>query len=764
MSPGLIFITGILILILFGVYFFTAFGRRKRIIGSILTILLTALSLVAIYPPSKTVRLGLDLQGGTSFLLRLIPEGGREIRADTLEQAVEVIRKRVDQFGVSEPVITPQGSDRIMVQIAGLDPDKVVAARQQLSQVAKLEFCEVHRDSDRLIPAIEAGEAHIPAGYRIESTPEGRGDYKLLIKIHPDIRGERVTGAFPYLDAKGWGISLEFDSEGAREFARLTTEYVGRPFAIVLDGKIQSAPRINEPITGGRASITGSFTEQEARDLASVLENPLQNPVEIEEERSVSASLGADSIRSGVYAGLFGLAATFLFVMAYYRFVGVVAIFALIINLILLFGAMTLFNFVLTLPGIAGVILSIGMAIDANVLIYERLREEMAAGRPLKLAIRAAYDKAFSAIFDANLTSLITSVILFYYATGPVKGFAVTLTLGIVSSMFSALLVTRNCFSWVIETGIVQKVRMSNLINKTSFDFLKTRKLMALLCVVFTVGSIAVLAVRGEHNLGVDFKGGDLIVLEANETLTEGEIRGALTEIDQGDSTVQRERSAEKEFISVRSDPGTSAAIIKHLFERFPDQGLRVEQNDKVGKVVGSELATRSLIALGLGILGIFIYVAARFEVSFALATTVALLHDVILTVGIYAALGREISLVMIGAVLTVAGYSVNDTIVVFDRIREGLQKDPKAPLLEVMNVSINDTLSRTILTGGTTIFTTLALYIFGGPVLNDFALVILIGLLAGTFSSVFLAPAIAYWWHLWSDRRRLREHLPVTA
>jgi len=755
MSPGFIFLSGILLLVLFGIYFFTGSGRRKRIIGSVLTVLLIALSLAAIYPPSETVRLGLDLQGGTSFLLRLIPEGGREIRADTLEQAVEVIRKRVDQFGVSEPVITPQGKDRIMVQIAGLDPDKVVTARQQLSQVAKLEFCEVHKDSASLIAAIEAKQAHIPAGYRIESTPEGRGQGKLLIKIHPDIKGDRVSAAFPFLDTHGWGISLEFDAEGTREFARLTQEYVGRPFAIVLDGKVQSAPVIREAITGGRCSITGSFTEQEARDLASVLENPLQNPVQIEEERSVSAGLGADSIRSGIYAGLFGLAATFIFVMAYYRFVGVVAIFALVVNLVLLFGTMTLFNCVLTLPGIAGVILSIGMAIDANVLIYERLREEMAAGRPLKLAIRAAYDKAFSAIFDANLTSLITSVILFYYATGPVKGFAVTLTLGIVTSMFSALLVTRNCFAWVIETEIVRKIRMASLINKTKFDFLRTRKTMAFLCVVAMFASISVLVIRGERNFGVDFKGGDLIVLEAKETLTEGDVRKALAEIDQEDSTVQRERSTEREFISIRSDPGTSSTILKHLFERFPDQGLRLEQNDQVGKVVGDELARRSLIALGLGILGIFIYVAARFEVSFALATTVALIHDVILTVGIYAALGREISLVMIGAVLTVAGYSVNDTIVVFDRIREGLQNDPKMPLTEVMNESINDTLSRTILTGGTTIFTTLALYVFGGPVLNDFALVILIGLLAGTFSSVFLAPPIAYWWHTWSDRRR---------
>ena len=342
----------------------------------------------------------------------------------------------------------------------------------------------------------------------------------MLIKLRPDLLGDRVTQAFPTFDEQGWGVALQFDSEGAATFGKLTEAYVGKRFAIVLDGKVQSAPVIREAIHGGRASITGDFTEEEARNLASVLENPLQTPVTVEEERSVSATLGADSIRSGVYAGVLGLALTFLFILIYYRFAGLVASIALILNLVLLFGAMTMFNFVLTLPGIAGIILTIGMAVDANVLIYERLREELATGKPLNVALNAAYDKAFSAIFDSNITTLITALILFWKATGPVKGFAVTLTIGIVASMFSALLVTRNCFNWAIASGVLKRVTMSNLIKATNFDFLSKRRLSVGISALVILVSVVVFAVRGEKNFGIDFKGGDLLVLEAQKKVT----------------------------------------------------------------------------------------------------------------------------------------------------------------------------------------------------------------------------------------------------
>jgi len=755
------------LLALFGWYFATSRARLKRILGTILTVSLVAFCVSTLYPPDKTIRLGLDLQGGTSFLIRLSSDSERSISADTLDQAVEVIRKRVDQFGVSEPVITPQGADRILVQIPGLAPEQIAAARQQLAQVAKLEFRLVHPENDRLIAQIREGTDMVPAGYRIETQKETSQEREvkeeLLVKLRPDLLGDRVRKAFPTYDEQGWGVALQLDREGANLFGQLTEAHVGKRFAIVLDGRVQSAPVIREPIYGGHASITGDFTEEEVRNLASVLENPLQTPVTVEEERSVSATLGSDSIRSGVYAGLVGLALSFLFIIIYYRFAGLVASIALILNLVLLFGAMAMFNFVLTLPGIAGIILTIGMAVDANVLIYERLREELASGKPLNVALNAAYDRAFSAIFDSNVTTLITALILFWKATGPVKGFAVTLTIGIVASMFSALLVTRNCFNWAIASGILKRVTMSNLIKATNFDFLSKRRLSVGISALVILVSVVVFAVRGEKNFGIDFKGGDLLVLEAQKKVDEGDVRAALKQIDLEESVVQTEKSSGKEFLTIRSAPGTSERIEKLLDEKFPEAGFRVEQIDKVGKVVGDELARNSLIALGLGIIGIFIYVTVRFEFAFALGAIIALLHDVILTIGAFALFGRELSLIIVGAVLTIAGYSINDTIVVFDRIREGMRTANGVSLQFIMNRAINETLGRTILTGGTTLLSTLALYFLGGPVLHDFAFTILVGILVGTYSSIFVASPIVLWWSRWTGKKH-RESQPDTV
>lgn len=758
MSPEWTFIFGLTALILFGWYFATDFGRRKLLLATVLTLLLAGLCLESVYPPAKKIRLGLDLQGGTSFLLRLAPETDdegkvREIGPGMLDEAVEVIRKRVDTYGVSEPVITPQGTDRILVQIPGLDPAKIAEARGQLERVAKLEFKLVHPQSDALIPAIEAGSEILPPGYKIQSAKEERNgkpiEEKLLIKQKAEMGGEHVSRAVAYYDARGYGISFNLDSEGAKRFGEITAANVGNRLAIVLDGEVQSAPNINDAIYGGNAQITGRFTDIEARNLASVLENPLQTPVIIEETRSASPSLGADSIKSGIYAGLGGLFLTVLFVALYYRTAGLVAIVGLAINIVMLFGVMAMFNFVLTLPGIAGIILTIGMAVDANVLIYERLREEMAQGKSIGAALEAAYDKAFSAIFDANVTTLITAVILFWLATGPVKGFAVTLTLGIIASVYCAMIVTRNIFGWATHFGILKSISMLNLIPSKQFDFLGKRRLWVGISVAAVVLSIGAFAIRGEKNFGIDFRGGDLLMLDSKEKVSEGDVRKVLSGIGLGDVTIQKEvePALGKEFISIRSPFGTSDKIEAQLKSEMPQAGFSEHRKDQVGSLVGGELAKSSLIALGLGMLGIFIYVALRFEFSFALGAIVALLHDVIVSVGVFVLLGREISLIIIGAVLTIAGYSINDTIVIFDRIREDLRMGKKGSTKDVINQALNETLSRTLLTGGTTLLAVLSLYVFGGPVLNDFALTMLIGIIAGTYSTVFIASPIVLWW-----------------
>src|SRR5713226_4274010 len=374
-----------------------------------------------------------------------------------------------------------------------------------------------------------------------------------------------------------------------------------------------------------------------------------------------------DSIRASIIAGLMGLAITLVCVLLYYRLAGLIANLALIINLILLIGALTMFRFVLTLPGIAGIILTIGLSVDASVLIYERLREEMALGKSLKVAVQAAYQKAFSSIFDANVTTLITAAILFWKASGPVKGFAISLTLGILASLFTALIV--------------------------------------------------------------------------------GHVRDALKPLGLADASIQESAQGGKSYITVRTPLNTSDKVEKQIIQAMPGAGFMVEGSERVGALVGGELAKSSLVALGLGILGILIFVTFRFELSFAVGAIVALLHDVLMTVGVFALLGHALTLTMVGAVLTIAGYSINDTIVVYDRIREGLASGRRGTIEQIMNESINQTLSRTILTSGVTLIPILCLFFFGGAVLRDFSLAIIVGVVVGTYSSIFIASPIVLWW-----------------
>ncbi|GAB4166986.1 MAG: protein translocase subunit SecDF [Terrimicrobiaceae bacterium] len=753
MTPALTFFAGLALVALIGWYFFTDDERRKRWLGVVLTLFVIAFCLESVIPPQQKIRLGLDLKGGTSFLMKLTPLPGEQITTDLLDQAVEVIRKRVDTFGVSEPVITPQGTDRVLVQIPGLDTAQIAQTQAELQRVAKLEFASVAPGGEERIARIEAGEEILPPDLVIKTyqdVVEGKeATFKLLVKKRPELSGDHVQRAYPYFDQQGYGVSLSLDAEGGKRFGDLTESLAPTrgQIAILLDGEVQSAPRVNEPIYGGSAVITGRFTEKEARDLASALENPLRVPLEVEETRSVSATLGADSIRGGILAGVSGLVLVMVFIMIYYQVAGVVAILGLLVNMVMLFGLMAMFHFVLTLPGIAGIILTMGMAIDANVLIYERLREEMAAGKSLSSALSTAYDKAFSAIFDANLTTLITSVILIWQATGSVRGFAVTLTLGIIASMFAALLVTRTAFRWLVDVFHLKKITMLDLAPRKKFDFLGMRRMALTLSVVLLGGSVAVIAMRGEKNLGIDFRGGDLLVLDAKVPVTVEEARQVASGLGLGDIPIQFEREGMKEMLSIRSPGGMADEILEKLQSSFPNNGLAPVVQETVGPVIGMEFAKRALWALALGMLGILIYVTFRFEFSFALGAVVALIHDVVITLGVFSLIGGELSLVMVGAVLTIAGYSINDTIVVFDRIRESLKNNEGGGILTIMNRAINDTLGRTVLTGGTTLLSVATLYFFGGAVLRDFSFAILVGIVIGTYSSIFVAAPVALWW-----------------
>jgi SecD/SecF fusion protein len=754
MNPALTFFAGLLLLVLFGWYFATDSGLRKHLLALFLASMLVAFSIATIWPPEKKIALGLDIKGGTSFLIKLQQlDKDKPITPGLLDQAVEVIRKRVDYFGAGEPIISPVGQDRILVQIPGLDTAKIQEAREQLSKVAKLEFRLVYPDNGERLGAIDKGTEVVPPEYKIENYKhvaeenEKATTERLLVKKKADLGGDRVSESHAFYGNEGWTVQLKFDGDGAKKFGQITEQYKGHRFAIVLDGIIQSAPVIRDAIYGGDAVITGHFSEKEARGLASVLENPLQTPVSIEEERSVSPTLGADSIRASILAGLVGLAITLVCVALYYRIPGLIACLALLVNIVLLMGALTMFHFVLTLPGIAGIILTIGLAVDASVLVYERLREELALGKSLKVAIEAAYEKAFSSIFDANVTTLITAVILFWRATGPIKGFAISLTLGILASLFTALIVGRNIFEALVDNSRLKKVSMLHLISAQNINFLGKGFLACMCSLALIIAGGTSFYVRGEKNFGVDFRGGDLITLSSPQTIDVGQVRAALAPINLADASIQESNQAGKNYITVRTPLHTSDQVEKQIMSAMPQAQFKVEGADRVGALVGGELARSSLIALGLGILGILIFVTLRFELAFAVGAIVALLHDVLITVGMFSLLHRELTLTMVGAVLTIAGYSINDTIVVYDRIREGLASGRKGSIEQIMNESINQTLSRTILTSTVTLIPILCLFFFGGAVLRDFSLAIIIGVVVGTYSSIFIASPIVLWW-----------------
>jgi SecD/SecF fusion protein len=480
--------------------------------------------------------------------------------------------------------------------------------------------------------------------------------------------------------------------------------------------------------------------------------NPLENPLVVEMEDTVSPTLGAAVVKQGIWAGIVGLTITALFVLFYYRFAGIIALFGLAINGVILFGVMAMFGFTFSLPGIAGMILTIGMAVDANVLIYERLREETQGGKSFKNAISAAYDKAFTAIFDSNFTSLITAILLFIFGSSAIKGFAITLSIGIVASMFSAILVTRVLFRWGTDLNALKNVSFLNLIKGTKFDFLGKSRACAMLSLVLIVLSLVAFGLRKERAFGVDFTGGTLIKFQLGT-----DVKIPAADVDNALSTLQLTKAAYPQeqgnpatgtLLTVRCDTKDADTIIAKLRESIPALGEKKTAANtespadhdyiidsskvEVSALIGGTFLKDSLIALVLGLIGILLYITFRFEFSFALGGFVAILHDVIISVGLVVLLGGELSLIHVGAILTIAGYSINDTIVVFDRIRENLLIR-SGSIRSIMNEAINATLSRTLLTSATTIITVAILSFFGGSSLRDFSVMILIGLVVGT-------------------------------
>ena len=698
------------------------------------------------------IKLGLDLQGGTSFLVKM-DTSTLTNATDTsgeLSQAIEVLRKRVDRFGVAEPVIVPQGNDHILVQLPGLSADDQENAKIAIKKPAYLEFKLVHEDSRNLI---DQGTTTLP-GYQlmthVRTELNGKKQVeKYLVKKRPELVGG-IKGANVNRDALGRPeINFTLDSTSAEIFGRITTENVGRQLAIVLDNELQTAPVIRNPIIGGSGVIEGDYNQQEAFALRAVLENPLKTPLSIEASRLVDPTLGKDSIRSGIRASIYGTLAVSVFMLVYYMIAGLVANVALICNIIILLGVMCAFGTTFTLPGIAGLVLTVGMAVDANVLIYERIREESAKGKSLRGAIAAGYSRAFGTIFDSHVTTLISSVILWKMGTGSVQGFGVALTIGVAASLFTALVVTRMIFDFLLDKGWLKAVPMLHFIRATKLDFMKLAKPAFITSWIIIAIGIGFGFHRGKSAFGRDFVGGDSVTFSFQQKVETDALRKSLEEAGIKDPLIQyqRDMGTGKEVLRVDSLPEKGDAI-KAALEKLGTGSFHATSQEHVGASVGKDIERSAIIASLLSLFGILVYVAFRYEFSFAVGAVLAVIHDVLMTIGIYYISGREFNATTVAAILTIIGFSTNDTIVIFDRIREDLKLGIRGSFKDVMNQALNQTLSRTIITSGTVFLATMSLFIFGGGEINDFAFTFLIGIITGTYSSIYIASAMVLWWH----------------
>jgi len=726
---------------------------EKRLIYKIILILgILGIFVYFAFPLEKRINLGLDLKGGVHLLLKVdTAHLTGAAKVDAADRAIEVIRNRIDQFGVREPSIQKQGEDEIVVQLPGVaDRERAIDI---IGKTAMLEFKVVSNDPDKLKQAIQG---NVPESYELKYSQED--SEPLLLEKQAVLTGDALTSASVRFSSSQFNepvVGLEFNAEGARKFAQITADNIGKRLAIVLDGKIQSAPRIKEAIPSGEAVITGRFTVEQAQDLAIILRvGALPAPMNIEEERTIGPLLGQDSINKGIKAAIIGVVLVFVFMAAYYLLAGIVSDIALLLNLIMILGGLGILPILfpgisatLTLPGIAGIALSLGMAVDANVLINERIREELNTGKSLRTAIANGYDRAFSAIFDANLTTLIAAFLLFQFGTGPIRGFAVTLTIGLLASLFTAIVVTRTIFETLLSLGWIKSLSMFRLIKNTKIDFIGKRYICYAFSLITVIAGLTVFFLKGKAAYGIDFSGGQLQEYSFKSAVQIDQLRLTLKESGFSDASIQQFKE-DPRVVLIKTPSYKSNIITDKLKERFPDQDIQSLRIERVGPVAGKHLKIKAINALVWSFLAIAVYVAFRFKnFAFGAAGVIALVHDVLFTLGFLVFTGRQIDLLSVTAFLTIAGYSINDTIVIYDRIRENMRLSRKTSFPELINLSINQTLSRTILTSGVTLLVVIAIFFYGGELLSNFAFALLVGFIVGTYSTVYVASTLVLAW-----------------
>lgn len=712
------------------------------------------------------------------------------IRTNAVSQSLEILRNRIDQFGVAEPVIIRQGSDEIVIQLPGVkDPDR---AMQLLKNTAQLEFKLVadngainlnsliqkakdsgqwtnESDMDQLNRILASSlPAETSIYYEKEKDKQGNEIIRpILLENSILMTGDmiknaqvRIGGSFnePY-------VSLDMTNRGGKVFAAITEKNVGKQLAIVLDGVVKSAPVIRDKIVGGSAQITGSFSHEEASDLAIVLRvGALPAPVKVVQNLTVGASLGQDSIDKGLMSGVFGAILVLGFMLIYYRLSGFIANTALVLNIIFLFAGLAVLNATLTLPGIAGIVLSIGMAVDANVLIFERMREEYALGKSVRSSVDSGFGKAFWTIVDSQVTTLITAMALFMFGTGPIKGFAVTLSLGIIFNLFTALFCSRTMFDSFISMHFMNKFNYMQFTKKPNLDYMKLRNIMfAISGVLVAVGLVAFIQIgRGKANLGVDFTGGSLLQYKSDHDFTMSEVREAFKSTHLEGINLQEVENEHRLIIKVKKSEETVADLSKTVTavfaDKLGDKGFVLESQSEIGSSVSEVLRNKAAQAILISFAGVILYLAMRFDIRFGVAAAIATFHDVLVVLGLCWLLNIEITLLIITALLTLAGYSLNDSVVVFDRIRENIHKSPKSTLASIINESVNQVLSRTVVTSLTSALVLVALYFLGGSVIHDFSLALLSGILIGTYSSIFIASPVLTLWGEKSIRKELEK------
>ena len=799
-----------------------------------------------------------------TYQIRLDESGLEQYSEQAIDQVMVVLRNRIDAFGVAEPSIRREANrPRIIVELPGAkDSSKPL---QIVKTMGRLEFKLVEKSPTGAIAW--TGSANTPPP---DDMPEGTE-----IRYHNDdgttlanswyvvqspvlLSGDRIRNARETQGNTSFEIvvSMGFDSQGSRKFGELTSNHVGELLAILLDGKVQSAPRINEPILGGNAQISGDFTFEEAQYLANILKaGAFPVGVKIAEERTVGPTLGQEAIDDGVRAAVIGMTVVLIFMLIYYRFSGIVAIIALAFNMLIILGALAGFGAALTLPGLAGLVLTIGIAVDANVLIFERIREELRTGKTVWSAIETGYQKAFWTILDANVTTLAVAAVLYHFGTGPIKGFAVTLGIGIFASMFTAIVVTREIYGWVLGSREVRKLSIGQeVIRGTTIGFLGKSRMGFLVSSILIIIGLVSLVLHNGPNFGIDFRGGVKTYAKFNRVVTQPELSAKLMELGYERSKIQVDASKQEasidigyqqEFDSQRvvapliADPGDATAgsvqvsstqervhvfrpgdviqliegehrlrnEIREIVEGedtitfvlanevgsdltqaaevqiqasvgqiLTDALLQGEGDwqampravsvNEVGPSVGKDLKWAALWSVLWSIVILLLYISWRFEFRFAIGAIAALVHDVLITLGIFSVFVREINLPTVAAFLTIIGYSLNDTIVVFDRIRENSTLLRGSDFAEIINRSINQSLSRTVVTSLTTLFVVLVIFLqtSAGQEINTFALALIVGVIVGTYSSIFIASPIIHLWHLKTRNVEVQEAQERTA